>query len=361
MTQLLATISAHGLGHLAQSAPVLNALRRRVPGLKLTVASTLPEARLRQRIEGDFRIEPRALDFGFVMHDALRVDLQASAAAYREWHADWDARIAQTTRWLQDLRADLLLCNAAYLPLAAAARLGLPAYGMSSLNWADLFAHLFVPLHNDASWATAIHAQMLQAYRDATAFIKLRPGMDMPQLPNSVWAAPVAALGRVRRDELRARLQAGPGERLVLIAFGGIETRLPLQQWRFDEEVRWLVPASWGVQHARVAAIEALDWPFGDVLASVDALLCKPGYGSFVEAACQRTPVLYVPRPDWPEQQPLQRWLHAHGRALQIDAAALLRGDLAAPLAALWRQPARPPPHPSGADEVAARLAAHCA
>ena len=40
--RLLATISAHGLGHLAQSAPVLNALRRRVPQLDLTVASTLP-------------------------------------------------------------------------------------------------------------------------------------------------------------------------------------------------------------------------------------------------------------------------------------------------------------------------------
>ena len=40
---------------------------------------------------------------------------------------------------------------------------------------------------------------------------------------------------------------------------------------------------------------------FADLLASSDALLCKPGYGSFVEAASCGVPVLYVARPDWPE------------------------------------------------------------
>ncbi len=128
---LLATVTAHGLGHLAQTAPVLDALRRRLPTLRLTVASSLPEARLRQRIGGDFHIEPRPLDFGFAMRDAFSVDLPASAAAYRALHADWPVHVAHTRAWLQALRPDLLLCNAAYLPLAAAAELGLPAYGMS--------------------------------------------------------------------------------------------------------------------------------------------------------------------------------------------------------------------------------------
>lgn len=353
--RLLATISAHGLGHLAQSAPVLNALRRRVPRLRLTVASTLPEARLRERIDGDFRVEPRELDFGFVMHDALRVDLAASAAMYRDWHADWEGRVAQTAQWLRKEQPDVLLCNAAYLPLAAAARLGLPAYGMSSLNWADLFAHLYA----GQAWAEAIHAQMLQAYRDATAFIKLSPGMDMPQLDNACWAGPVAALGRPRHDELRARLRMRPGERSVLVAFGGIDARLPLQRWRFDSAVRWLLPAHWEFTHERVSSIESLGWPFGDVLASVDALLCKPGYGTFVEAACQGTPALYLPRPDWPEQAPLLQWLHAHARAMPLDAAALHVGEPSAALAALWAQPPRPPVQAPGAEQIAARLAAH--
>lgn len=288
------------------------------------------------------------------MHDAFRVDLDASAATYRELHADWDAQVAATTQWLAALQPGLLLCNAAYLPLAGAARLGLPAFGMSSLNWADLFAHLYA----GQPWAPAIHAQMLQAYRVATAFIKLRPGMPMPDLPRGRWAGPVARLGRPRREELRARLQAEAGERLVLIAFGGIDARLPLEHWHFDAGLRWLVPAAWGVRHARVAAIEALDWPFSDLLASVDAVIGKPGYGTFVECACQGMPMLYAARPGWPEQEPLVRWLRTHGRAAEVSDAALRSGDLAAALQALWSQPAKPPVQPAGADEVAAQLAA---
>lgn len=63
---LLATIYAHGFGHLGQSAPVLNALRRRLPALHLTVASTLPEARLRRDMFTSWRLAVHALNVGFM-------------------------------------------------------------------------------------------------------------------------------------------------------------------------------------------------------------------------------------------------------------------------------------------------------
>jgi hypothetical protein len=352
MTHLLATLSAHGLGHLAQSAPVLNALRRRLPALRLTVASTLPEPRLRARIEGDFRIDARPLDVGFVMEDAFRVAHEASADAYREFHADWPERVARTTAWLAREQPDLLLCNAAYLPLAAAGRLGMPAFGMSSLNWADLFAHVFA----GQTWAAPVHAQMIDAYRQATAFIKLTPGMDMPGLDRGLWAGPVAAIGTPRRAELRERLAARRDERIVLVAFGGIDTRLPLQRWPMAEGLRWLVPGAWRFEHAQVAAIESLGWGFTDLVASVDAVVGKPGYGTFVEAACHGTPLLYARRPQWPEQDALIRWLHAHGRAREIGDRALRDGHLAGELDALWRQPPTAAVVPTGAEEVAALL-----
>ncbi len=42
-----------------------------------------------------------------------------------------------------------------------------------------------------------------------------------------------------------------------------------------------------------------------DVLGSRDAILGKPGYGTFAEAACNGKPVLYVSRGDWPEEPAL--------------------------------------------------------
>lgn len=55
MPHLFPDISAHGYGHLAQAAPVLNRLADLIPDLRLTLRCGLPESKLRQRIRAPFR------------------------------------------------------------------------------------------------------------------------------------------------------------------------------------------------------------------------------------------------------------------------------------------------------------------
>lgn len=352
MPHLVVYISGHGFGHIAQTGPVLDALRQLQPALRLTVVSGAPEFKLRQRIGGDFALVPRAADFGFVMSDAFRIDRAASAAAYRDFHAGWEERVAAEADFLQDLDADLLLSNVAYLPLAAAERLGLPTYAMSSLNWADLFAHEFA----GETWAPSLHAQMLAAYRSARTFFRLAPAMAMPDLPQGRPVDPVARLGTRQDGLLRQVLGVGQGTRLVLAALGGIATRLPAQTWPAQPDLHWLVPAAWGVARPDMSAFEPLGWDFADLLASVDAVVGKPGYGTFAEAACNGTPMLYARRPDWPEQEALIPWLQAHAVCREVEESALQAGDLGADLAALWQQPVPPRPQHRGALLVAACL-----
>ncbi|BBN88993.1 hypothetical protein [Azospira sp. I09] len=352
MPHLVVYISGHGFGHIAQTGPVLDALRQLQPALRLTVVSGAPEFKLRQRIGGDFVLVPRAADFGFVMSDAFRIDRAASAAAYRDFHAGWEERVAAEADFLQGLDADLLLSNVAYLPLASAAQLGLPAYAMSSLNWADLFAHEFA----GETWAPSLHAQMLAAYRSARTFFRLAPAMAMPDLPQGRPVDPVARLGTRQDGLLRQVLGVGQGTRLVLAALGGIATRLPAQTWPAEPGLHWLVPAAWGVDRPDMSAFEPLGWDFADLLASVDAVVGKPGYGTFAEAACNGTPMLYARRPDWPEQEALIPWLQAHAVCREVEESALQAGDLGADLAALWQQPVPPRPQPRGALQVAACL-----
>jgi hypothetical protein len=161
---LLVDISSHGLGHLAQAAPVLDALHSLAPGLRLTVRSAIPRERLARRIAADFAHVAEARDVGFVMHNAVDIDLAASARRYREFHADWPQRVAAETDWLRSHQIDALVSNVAYLPLAAAAAAGIPAAGLCSLNWAELFARYF----GQEPWAAEIHAQILAAYNAGT-------------------------------------------------------------------------------------------------------------------------------------------------------------------------------------------------
>lgn len=344
---LFIDISSHGLGHLAISAPVLNALAEMAPDLRLTVRTGIPPQKLLQRICPPFELIAASTDFGYAMIDATRVDLPASAALYRQAHADWPARVAEEARFLNRLKPDLVLTNVSYLPLAGAAAAGIPALSLCSLNWADLFAHFF----GRESWAAAIHAEMLAAYRSAHAFLRITPGMPMSDLGNIRAVGTITTLGRAHDLGLS-------GDKAVLVAMGGIAHRLPLEQWPRLPGIRWLVPGDWQCTHPDAVDFRHFGLSFTDLLCSVDAIITKPGYGTFTEAAANGTPVLYQRREDWPEQDCLIAWLAANGRSREIDAGLLETGQLDTELAALWRQASLPRPSLSGACQAAEIVAA---
>lgn len=345
MPHLVVSISSHGFGHVAQTAPILNLLYERMPQLRLTVRSAVPLAHLRSRIHVPFEHLPGAGDIGMAMSSALDVDMAQSRAAYRAFHADWKLRIADEARLLRELGADLVFSNVGYLPLAGAQHAGIPNAALCSLNWADIYRHYFSD--------DAIAAQIFAGYAGADAFLRTTPGMPMDDLPKLVAVSPIAAPGNDRRTELDRLLGLSREERLVLVSLGGIASRLPIERWPRIDGVRWLVQGSWQVEHPDAIAFESLPLDFGDLLASCDALLCKPGYGSFAEAACSGTPVLFVNRPDWPESPALVEWLRQHGTCREVTRDALARGDIAGELAMLWDSMRPEPVKPQGATEAA--------
>lgn len=352
MKRLYVAISHHGLGHLAQTAAVLRQLHQRDAGIEFLVRTALPRDVLAARLPIPFEHLPLASDCNFVMHDALRIDTQASLAAYRAFHAHWDRRVAEEAEALLHLGADAVFSNVGYLPLAAAHRAGIPACALCSLNWADIFSHYL----GAAPGCATIHAEMLAAYRGASVFLRPEPAMPMPALDNTQMIPPVAGTGRNRRQELVERLGLKADDRLVLVGMGGIPYRPNVEQWPLQQGIIWLVPDQWAVPRADFRPFGAAGMPFADLLASADALVTKPGYGSFVEAVACDVPVLYLPRPDWPETPWLADWLQANGRALMIEEGLLQAGDVMAALEAVWALPRKASPRVDGAEQAAHRL-----
>ena len=349
---LLVDISAHGLGHLAQTAPVVEALQSRDPSLKLSIRSAVAHSQLERRIEARFEHVPVASDFGFVMHNAVDIDLAASAKLYREFHCRWRERVDAEVAWLRANRVDAVLTNVAYLPLAAAAGAGIPCASLCSLNWADLFMHYFATEH----WAAEIHAQIVSAYQDADCFLRVSPGLPMAGFDRLKEIGPIGRSGRRDRQAMSGTLGIAQGSRWVLLAMGGMEFRLPVERWAPVPGLTWLVPDAWQVAREDVRAFDHAGVAFADVLASVDAVITKPGYGTFVEAACGGIPILYLERDDWPETRYLSDWLATHARSRRLSRSRLMDGDFIDDLAQLWQQPAPSIPQASGVDEAAELL-----
>lgn len=318
MTRLLVAISHHGLGHLAQTAPVINALHTARPDLTFLIWSGVTPAALAARIHAPFQHRHEPADVGLAMHDAVRVDLAASRDAYLDFHRDWDGRVAREADWLREREVTGVLADVACLPLAAAARAGIPGIALCSLNWVDIAAAYLAEQEGMA----AVLEQMAAAYRSARAFLRATPAMPMDWLDNREALPPISAHGIGRAVELRERLGLAAGERLVLLGFGGIgyQAAKPLPALN---GVRWLVPDGWRQERADLIPFAHTGLPFIDLLASCDVLVTKVGYGSFVEAAAAGIPVLYIDRPDWPETPFLAEWLVAHTRSAAIDEARL--------------------------------------
>lgn len=331
------------------TAPVVDALRRRVPDLRLTIQTAVPRAFLQTRYGSDFEQVEEIADFGFKMLSATAIDLDRSAEGYRTLHADLPAVIGREAERLGRAAPDLVLSNAAYVPIAAAAEAGIPAAALLSLNWADLYRHYL----GDRPEAAEIHRRMAECYNSARLILRVTPAMDMPSLPKRVEIGAVARRGRERRGEL-AHFGAA---RLGLVAFGGIDHDLNMELWPRLPGWTWLCAGE-----TPAGRDDLMDWresglEFSDLLASVDVVVTKPGYGTFTEAGLCGTPVLHALRPDWLESPALDHWLAAHTRALGVPAESL-PGDLESQLRTLFSLPVPQVAEPEGNEQAADRLLA---
>jgi hypothetical protein len=336
------------------TAPVIAELRRLVPGLRLTIQTKVLRSFLETRYGRDFTHVPSITDFGLRMVSATEADLDASFADYQGLHGDWGRVVEAEAELLRAAKPDLVLSNVAYVTLAAAERAGIAAVALSSLDWAGIFQHYM----GEREGAAAIHAQMMEAYLSAEMFIQVTPAMDMPYMRNRVRVGPVGRAGQPQADLVRARLGLGQGSQVGLIAFGGIDHPVDLAAWPLIPGWTWLSTLAIPPGRADLADWQGVGLGFSDLAASVDVVVTKPGYGTFVEAGLTGTPVLFTTRPHWPECPHLDDWLRAHSRALAIAPDRLVGPGLETQLQTLFSLPPQPLAQASGNLEAALMLAA---
>jgi hypothetical protein len=305
MSRVVASISAHGRGHMAITAPVLESLYAELPECCLSVWSGLPEETLRGRIHCPFDVVEDPLDFGLRMNPDLTVDVERTVNDYADLHRLWDEHLDRRAERLRSSDCGLLLSNISFLNVAAAARAGIPVIAFSPLNWADLYRNYAPP----TKASTAVFEKMVSAYNCCDTFLAPRPCMPMHWVQNLEVIPPVAQIGHDHGTLIRKRFGLGEETRLLLLALGGREAELTPGDLPELEDVRWLVDGSCGLHRRDILHPNETGLMFPDLLASSDVLVCKPGYGAFTEAACLGKPVVYIRRPDWPEEVHLIEWL----------------------------------------------------
>ncbi|MBI5411267.1 MAG: hypothetical protein HZA21_04665 [Nitrospirae bacterium] len=359
MPLIWCSISSHGFGHAAQVAPVLNELSRLVPGLKALVRTTVPPQFFAGRLDVEWEASNVPQDIGCVQRGPLTIDVEATWAEHIRFHADWEKRVREEARAIRSRRPTLLLSDISHLAVAAGSRAGIPTIGLCNLSW-DL---VLEPYHDPTNHKQAEALRLIQqAYGKAELMLRPTPGLPMTSFRKTVEIGPIAYPLKAERPRLSEIVGATPGERLVLVGFGGIVLEsLPFDHMEQLAGYRFIVSGPVPDYCNRAHSISAIPLPFGSLLAAADILVTKPGYNMIVEAVAQKKPVVYVRRHNFADEESLIQYLHRYGRGIELSAEDFASGHWLDALESTQSlpQPAEAAPLPTGAAEAAQILAGY--
>ena len=146
----------------------------------------------------------------------------------------------------------------------------------------------------------------------------------------------------------------------MLVGFGGIPLdSLPFNRLESLTGYRFIFDGSIPPGSRRFVAAASLPFSFKTLLASVDLIMTKPGYGTVVEAVALRTPLVYVRRYNFADEQPLVDYVHRYGWGVELSFDDFTHGHWEKSLQRVRSRsaPSEHIPSATGADDAAILLA----
>ena len=308
-------------------------------------------------MEGDWERLPAEQDIGCVQRGPLLIDIPKTWLEYEWFHSSWSQRVAEEAKVIHSMNPDLVLSNISYLSIEAGAQAGCRTVGLGSLSW-DQVLDRFVTDGSEPQ--KEIIRRIRQAYLKAAQMIRLAPGIPMVAFRNLVDVGPTYSRPVKPSGEIRSQLDVKPDERLVLVAFGGIPLEsLPVDRLEQMKGYRFLIGGPERFKgYSRVFSTASLSAAFNQILAESDLVVTKPGYATVVESVNYGTPIIYVRRNNFVDEQFLVDYSHQYTRAIELSMDQFQTGDWREALDAVQAMPC-PSKHPpkSGTSAAAAVLA----
>ena len=352
-------ISGHGYGHAAQVVPVLNALGALVPGLTTILRTTVPASFFQDRLTIPWELSPTQQDIGCIQNGPLTIDVDATWVAHQQFHETWEARLANEVAAITAASPALVIGDIPYLALEAGFRAQIPTIALASLTW-DLVLKEYCDASDHAQ--LQLTERIRKSYAHADMALRITPAPNIDVFSKIIDIGPITSPAAPERDRLASALNLAPNEKTVLVGFGGIPlTSLPLEHIEQLSGFRFLFDGPIPQGYSRIHSTKTLPFSFKTLLASVDVIMTKPGYGTIVEAVALQQPVLYVRRYNFADEQPLVDYLHRYGRGIELSLDDFTQGRWEAALQQVLTlvNPSSPPP-PTGAAQAATALAAYC-
>ena len=365
-------ISGHGFGHASRQIEVINALTAIRPEVRIVVRTSAPRWLFDRAVTRPFVFAAGEPDTGVVQVDSLQVDAAASIRRAWHFHRTLETRATVEARLLERLDATLVAGDIPPLAFAAAAAAGVPGVGIANFTWDWIYAYYrdlvagapdLLPVIRTA-YATADRAWRLPMAGGFEAFGRV---VDAPLVARHASRAPA---------DTRAALGLPADRPLVLVAFGrygvgAIDWAMATRQGdvgvvvtRDPVDAGPARPDGSGVGRrfdVDVPRMVERGYHYEDLVAAVDVVLTKPGYGIISECAANDTALVYTARGDFAEYAVLVEAMPRLVRCAYVDQADLFAGRWLPVVRQVLDQPVTERPATDGAQVVARGLVEYLA
>jgi hypothetical protein len=361
-------ISGHGFGHASRDVEVLNALGRLAPKVPVAVRTSAPRWLFDLTLTRPAVLHPVECDTGVVQLDSLSLDEAETIRLAERFHADFEERAAAEAGWLRSIGARLVVADIPPLGCAAGRAAGLTTIALGNFTWDWIY-------EGYRDWL-APGSRLIERIGDAYATVDL--GLRLPMhggfsTMDDVRDLPfIARRSALAPAETRARLGL-PDSPLVLLSFGGyglqridLQAVAPLEDYTIvltadvtanrragsggsagtDVRSEVALPPNVRLLDERKLYHDGLRYE--DLVAAVDVVMTKPGYGIIAECVANDTALVYTSRGHFVEYDVLVREMPRWLRCAFIANEDLLAGRWQAALDGVLRQGA--PPEAIGVD-----------
>jgi hypothetical protein len=346
-------ISAHGYGHGVRSCCIIRALNELSPDISVHLVTELPQSFLSSHIGSDRNpVRASSFDVGMVQLDSIRVDVDATLSKVEGICLHRKELISREAGYLRDTNIDVVVADIPGIPLGAAARLKIPCLAVGNFGWDWIYSE-FAAL--DQRWQSGVDV-FREDYSKADLLLRLPFCEEMTAFSSIEDIPLVARPGKNRRSRIAELTGCDPGKKWILLSFTTLdwnEDALTRVEKITDYEFFTVLPLAW--QRSNIHALGREHAVFSDVVASVDAVISKPGFGILSDCIVNRKPLIYADRVNFLEYPILEASIKRYIRNVHIPAASLYRGDIIDSLNTIWSRPDPPETLPAGGDVIAAR------
>lgn len=346
-------ITPHGFGHAVRSLEVIRLLMDLDSGVEIFLVSDIPDFLVEQNVGRPLPFRRKRLDVGLVQQDSIRFDLPATLKALQDLYENRENLIAGEAEFLHSQGIQLVVADVPSLAFHAASRSNIPALGLGNFTWDWIYRDY---ASADPAWEPIVE-WIREGYRLCSLFLQLPMHGDCSVCP-TLRDVPLITrrVGRTR-EETRRILSCDSKLKAYLIAFSHLD---------LDDEAQRRIE---GIDHAvffykqpldfRLAngrSLDDLDLSYSEVVAAMDGVITKPGYGIIADCMAYGTPMIYCDRGAFVEYDVLVRYMEEHLTTVYVPSQNMYAGEWKAALRRIEGLPRRIPQIRKDGARVCARF-----